>query len=871
MHNILTMKDFHTSILFLCLAALPQIGQAQFGPGGGGGGDRGPGGGDRGPGGLGGQQDNRKKKEFIPGVDESLAPKGSAKLAGVLTDSTSGNPVEYATVALLSLATGKPIDGGISDGRGKFSLKNLPEGQYKLQYSFIGYQTRESKPFTLDKKSDINLGSVILAPDVRLLGEVTVTGQRALIEEKVDRLVYNAEKDLTARGGDASDILKKVPLLSVDLDGNVSLRGSSNIRVLINNKPSTIVAASVADALKQLPADMIKSVEVITSPSAKYDAEGSAGIINIITKKNTLHGATLTVDAGAGTRGSNLGLNGSYREGKLGITLGGFGRGMYNRSESSLNQTTFSKLGSQQSIQNANSNDRPIFGSYSMGFDYDLKPNESLSANIRYGTRNFVQQQNQLTDLYLNSLFSSTTRRDVLSRNLANSIDASIDYVHTYGVADQKQTQPELSLSVQLSRANVTNNFTANYLNVSGEPLRRQRNLNDNTNQELTFQADYQTPMGSRQLLEFGGKIIQRQVDSQYEYLFATGGSDLFFTDTKSPSGSLNYGQGIQAGYLSYTYASRSKYNIKAGMRYEHTGIDAYGSNGQRLAIPDYGNLVPSVNVSRPLTKNTTLKAAYNRRIQRPGLQQLNPNVNQANPQNIVVGNPLLNPELTDNVELGLSTTIKKVYLNVSVFGRQTNNEITQVRIPSDSVQGAIITTFRNIGFEQTVGGNIFGNVQITPKWSINGGLDLYYRVVQGQVASLEGKSVTLRNEGFIVGGRLMTQLQFGKGWAMQLNGFMSGPRIQLQGQQGGFYSYSLGVRRDFANKMGSLGLATDNFFGGVQMTSTFASPTLMQESVNRLYNQNVKLTLNYRIGKMTFQPKKRKRQQEGGGVQDEQ
>ncbi|CCH00066.1 TonB-dependent receptor [Fibrella aestuarina BUZ 2] len=860
--NTLAMNRLSALILLVALSA-PAY--AQFGPPGGGGGGMG------GPPGMGGyrqgQQDSKKTKEFVPGVD-SNAPKGSAKLGGILTDSASGKPVEYATIALIDATTGKPVDGGVSDGQGKFSLKNLPAGTFRLQYSFIGYQTRNAGPIQLEKNTDMKLGTVTLAPDVRLLGEVTVTGQRAMIEEKVDRLVFNAEKDLTARGGDAADLLRKVPLLSVDLDGNVSLRGSTNIRVLINNKPSTIVAANVADALKQLPSDMIKSVEVITSPSAKYDAEGSAGIINIITKKNTLHGMTMTVDAGAGTRGSNLGLNGSYREGKLGISLGGFGRYMYNRASSTFDQTTLLPGGgTQRSLQQNSNFDNPLFGSYSLSADYDLKKDESLSASVRYGTRNFVQSQSQFTQTYLNNVYNGNpTTRDIQQKNLSNSIDASLDYLRTYGSGEGNQTRPELSLSLQLSRANVDNNYTANLLSgTSSEILRRQRNVNDNTNQELTFQADYQTPLGSRQLLEVGGKAINRQVNSQFEYLAATGNSDLFVPDLNSPSGSLDYQQGIQAGYVSYTYASRSKYTLKAGVRYEHTGISAFGTDGKSLGIPDYGNLVPSVNLSKQLSQTTTLKAAYNRRIQRPFLQMLNPNVNASNPLNITKGNPYLSPELTDNVELSLSTTVKKVYLNWSVFGRQTNNEITQVRIASDSVPGAIITTFANIGFERTIGTNVFGNVQLTPKWSINGGVDLYYRLMRGQVTDASGRSETRENAGTILSGRLTSQWSLGK-WGIQANGFVSGPRIQLQGQQGGMYMYSVGVLRNFANKQGSIGLAAENFAGGVQMVSTFSSPTLQQESVMRLYNQNVKLTFNYRFGKMTFQPKKRRTNREGGG-----
>ncbi|CCH53740.1 TonB-dependent receptor [Fibrisoma limi BUZ 3] len=826
---------------------LPSISRAQFGPP--------PGGGP--PGGFGGQ-DDRRKKEFTGLTDDT--PKGNAKIAGLLTDSTTGKPVEYATIALLNAQTGKPIDGTTTDAKGRFTLPKLAPGTYRLQYSFIGYTTRESQPIKLDRNTDLALGTVILAPDERTLNEVNVTGQKALIEEKVDRLVFNADKDLTSKGGDASDVLRRVPLLSVDLDGNVSLRGSSNIRVLINNKPSTIVAASVADALKQLPADMIKTVEVITSPSAKYDAEGAGGIINIVTKKNTLHGLTLNIDAGAGIRGSNLGLNGSYRQGKLGISLGGFGRAMYNRASSSLEQTTLTGDRPTRTSQSATAFDKPLFGQYTLGIDYDLAKNQSLTANIRYGTRNFVQEQQQRTNTFVENQLLNTTNRFVDRRDLSNTVDVNVDYIRTF------RPQQEWTISTQYSRTNLTNNFYADLLTRTDSLMGRQRNVNGNVNQETTFQTDYQTPIRRNQLLEFGAKAIIRQVSSEYQYLVASGSSESFVTDPTNPSGSLNYQQMIQAGYVSYTYVTKNKYTFKVGTRYEHTGITARTGESTTnptttLAIPDYSNLVPSINVSKSLKGSTTLKAAYNRRIQRPGLQQLNPNVNAANPQNITVGNPTLRPELTDNAELALSTTIRKLYVNASVFGRLTNNAISQVRLPSDTLAGAIITTFQNIGVQRTVGGNVFFNIGITAKWSVNGGLDGYYMYLQGTTPGADGRSVTISNTGVSIGGRLMTQLQLSKGWNVQGFSFFRGPMPQLQGQMGSMYMYSVGVRKDVANKRGSIGLAAENFAGrGVQMRTTLQSPQLAQVSIMRLYNQNVKVTFTYRIGKMSFEPPRRKK-----------
>ncbi|WP_266369343.1 TonB-dependent receptor domain-containing protein [Tellurirhabdus rosea] len=841
------MKPF-VSIILVFFSLLAPPARAQFGPPPGGGGPGGP------PGGFSGS-DDRRKKEFVPGLTDET-PKGNARISGLLTDSTTGKPVEYATVALLNPKTGKPIDGTTSDAKGKFALTKLAPGEYRLQYSFIGYKTVESKVLRLDKATDLNVGSVSLPPDVRVLGEVSVTGQRAMIEEKVDRLVYNAEKDLTAKGGDASDILRKVPMLSVDLDGNVSLRGSQNIRVLINNKPSTIVAASVADALKQLPADMIKSVEVITSPSAKYDAEGAAGIINIVTKKNTLHGLTLNVDAGVGLRASNLGLNGSYRQGKLGITLGGFGRAMYNRASSSLDQTTFRNGESLRSVQQGTAFDKPLFGQYSLGLDYDLAKNQSLTANVRFGTRNFRQEQNQLTYNYagLNAGFVplDTTSRDVDRKDLSNSVDINVDYIRTF------KPQQEWTISTQYSRTGLVNNFDADMLGAFGDPTRHQRNINHNINGELTFQTDYQTPLKTNQLFEVGAKVIRRQVDSRYEYQTALGDGN-YFPDLTNPSGSLNYQQTIEAGYLSYTYVTPSKYTFKIGTRYEHTGITARTNENVTLNIPDYSNLVPSVNISKTI-KGTTLKAAYNRRIQRPGLQQLNPNVNAANPQQISVGNPTLSPELTDNVELSLSKNIRRVYLNAALFGRFTNNAITMVRLPSDTLAGGIISTFQNIGVQRTYGANLFFNATLTSRWTLNGGLDGYYVYMQGMTQGVDGKSVTISNDGVSIGGRLMTQVQLPKNWSIQGFTFFRGGTPQLQGRMGGMYMYSVGIRKDVAQKRGSIGLAAENFLGnGVRMQTVLNSPTLSQVSVMNLYNQNVKLTFTYRLGKMTFEPPRKR------------
>ncbi len=789
----------------------------------------------------------RNRESVLTALNDSQ-PKGTSKITGTITDSLTAEPVAYSTVSLINRETGKVTDGTMADDKGEFTLIQVAAGEYTVLISFVGYEDKRIPDIKIVKGKNTELGNILLQVNARTLEEVKITGVKALIEEKVDRLVYNAEGDISAKGGDASDILKKVPMLTVDLDGNVSLRGSSNIKVLINNKPSTIVASSIADALKMIPADLIKTVEVITSPSAKYDAEGSGGIINIITKKSDIEGLTLNIDSGAGLRASNLGLNGSYRNGKFGMTLGGFGRVFYNRSGGTLDQTTFGSP-SVTTRQTSSGNDNGMFGRYNLGFDYDISPNQSLSAGVAFGTRNLRRDLDYTTSLFTDNTLTSTSFREVDGKDNSHNVDLNLDYIRIF------RPQQELYVSTYYSQNNLINNFDADILNSAGEILSRMQNRNDNTNKEFTVQADFVSPVSTNQSFEAGLKGIFRNVNSDYRYLSATGAGG-FTLDPSNPSGFLDYAQNIASGYASYTYTTADKLTLKLGARYEYTTIDALDQLSA-ITIPSYGNLVPSVNISKAFANGSTVKLAYNKRIQRPGLQQLNPNYNAANPQNISIGNPGLKPEVTDNIELALSTYSGKNYFNFSVFGRQTNNAVTRITTPSDTLAGAMVTTFENIGTQKALGGNIFGNVYLTPKWTLNGGLDLYYTYMEGQIAGADGTYRMADNSGIVLGGRLQSQLVLPDSWTIQAFGGFRGKQVQLQGTMGSFYMYSLGVKKEFGNKKGSIGLAAENFLGGMKMNSTLISPLYEQYNRNNIYNQNIKLTFSYKIGKMAFVQKK--------------
>ncbi|MFT4033178.1 MAG: TonB-dependent receptor [Siphonobacter sp.] len=823
-----------------------------------------------------------QKSRAIPGTATDNDQKtGNTKITGFVVDSALTKAVEFASIALYNQATNKPVDGVVADDKGKFTLTRVAEGTYKLLITFIGFNTKTIPNVKVSKAETVDMGVIKLSASVQTLQEVTVTGQREMVEEKVDRLVYNADRDLTAKGGDATDILRKVPMLSVDLDGNVQLRGNSNVQVLINGKPSTIVASSIADALKQIPSDMIKTVEVITSPSAKYDAEGSGGIINIITKKNNLQGFTLNVDAAGGNRGASLGLNGNYRRGKIGFSLNGHGRASYNvKGKSITDQTSIVDEVSYLTRQASNSMNKNLFGTYSLGMDYDISKTSSLIAKIRFGTRNGITTQGLNTNIFKAGTQTSTSWRDIDSKDLSGTFDGSVDYTKTF------KPQQELSISGQYSRNNRTNNYVADILaSEGGEITSRQKNDNTSYNQEITFQTDYQTPMGGKnQLLEVGAKGIFRQVESDYKYYVSTGTQD-YVTDTTRTANLFNYNQNIMASYVSYQLATDNKWNFKIGGRYEYTLINADFKSSYTIDIPDYGNFVPSINVSK-LINGKTIKWAYSRRLQRPGIQSLNPNLNLSNPQNISLGNPFLKPELTDNFEMSWSNSFKGVYLNLTGFYRYTGNSINSVRSNSASIKeafagtaysailntalanvadDAVVTTSSNIGKEQTVGVNIFGNINITPKISIGGGSDIMYLMLSNGGSSVLAAS----NSGFTISGRFNVNITLKNNWAMQGFGFIRGRQVQLQGYDGGFGFYNFGIRKEFADKKASVGFGMENFlnFGGYKVHSEYVTSTITQYSTNIRYNTGFRISFSYKIGKMSFNQSQKRRK---GGIEND-
>ncbi|WP_439882019.1 TonB-dependent receptor domain-containing protein [Pontibacter sp. MBLB2868] len=813
-------------------------------------------------------QQARPQQQQAASIPGTAIPKGNGKISGTVLDATTKQPIEFATVALISTVTGKPIDGTMVDAKGHFTIQKVAAGKYNLNVSFLGYQLQTIENVTVaSDNAEVNVGTVSLASDAKKLGEVVITGEKPLVEEKIDRTVYNAEKDITNTGGNAADVLQKVPSLSVDTDGNVQLRGSSNVRVLINNKPSSIMAGNVADALKQLPADMIKSVEVITSPSAKYDAEGTAGIINIITKKDSgLEGVNGSVSATAGTRASNGNASLNVRRGKLGINANASTFQFYNHGDMT-NVTTFNQPEENRMVR-AQSGETKIRGGFMnglIGFDYEISAKNSISGSIRRNGGEFKMNndQHQLLTIGGTEQNAQSYFTDIENRNQRQGTDLNLDFLHTFG-------KPGRELAV-LSQYSTTDTDTRNYQDrfYKGEsPFYKQRNQNDGGNDELTFQVDYVHPFENKTNLEIGAKTIFRDVNSDGFY------RDIFSAGSEVNSSlTFDYAQDVYASYLTYGFAIKKKLNVKLGTRFEQTEIEgefkrlredgAYESANYK---EDYNNLIPSVALSYTLKDKHTLKANFTQRIQRPSLFYLNPFDQEQAPGTVVRGNPYLDAELTNLFEFGYSTYFKTSSISATLYMRQTDNAIETV----PGIEGnTTVITFANVAQNKTYGTSLYGSIKPVKAWTIGGSSNIYF---------VDLKSNKYENSGWMYNINANSSYSFGKGISAQFNGGFNSRRVQLQGNSASFSYHNLAFKKELFEGKGGISLGLDNpFRKSMKMENEVKAIDYSQRILINNYNRGARVTFDYRFGKMDkSKPRKPKRsirnddakQGEGNGVQ---
>lgn len=781
------------------------------------------------------------------GMGGAQKPSVVGRVTVIIQDSVTKNAIDYATISLISVKTTKSVNGGVTDAKGKLILQNIAPGDYKLLVGFMGYKTKTVLLTTTPAKPDINLGTVYISSTENTLADVQVTGTKAVIENKIDRMVYNAEADGTNAGGDATDVMRKVPMLSVDMNGNVQLRGGA-VRVLINGKPSGTMASSVSDALKMIPAEQIKSVEVITSPSAKYDAEGSGGIINIITKKSNAQGVSGTVNAAAGTRQNNGSFNLTAKTGRLSVNTS-LGTNLAYAQESRvviLNETRLNNGNLNTVSQDGFSKWSRKGYNGSLGLDYDFNAYNNISTTAKFN--NFSNGGPGASDYFINGLpATNISNMDMTFNNL----DWNVDYRKT-----SKKEGEEFSISAQLTTGRTPTSFS-NILTSAAFPSGFET-ISNNTgkNNEYTFQSDYTYPIAKATILEVGAKAILRDLKSKFD----------------NAAQDFNYNQDVSSVYGVISFDLTKKLKFKGGVRGEYTQID-FNTQNSGIQKNDYFNLFPSAILSQTLKGNSTLKLSYNRRLQRPGQSYLNPFRNESDQFNIMQGNPQLNPELSDNFELGYSTYIKGSIINASVFYRRTGGVIESSISPiSENGTNKTYTSYINVGTAQTYGMNVFASYNPKPKWTLMSNIGLNtYEVTNTQTNISTG---TFLNYNIFA----RSAYGFGKGYNFEIFGVVNSPRRTYQGKTDAMVFYGASVKKEILNKKGSIGINTLNPFNRdlhIQTVNNSATATgTVYQSQNIYYPlRSFGVNFSYSFGKLKFTEKKKiknddtKQDQQQGGM----
>ena len=759
------------------------------------------------------------------------------QISGTVIDRELKEPIPYATV-IVNDSEGKLVTGITTDEDGSFLISGIKAGNYLFKVQFIGYKTF-SKEIKLDRNnSKINIGVIELEPDISMLEETVVIAERTTIEQRVDRKIINVGKDLMTTGASASEIMVNVPSVNVDQDGNISLRGNSNVRILVDGKPTNMDPAQL---LKQIPSTSIKSIELITNPSAKYNPEGMSGIINIVLHKNSNEGFNGTVNTGA-TQGVNNRLNGSldlnYRKGKFNFytNLG------TNQGDRENGGNIF--LPAQDARQEFRIDNQRENYLYKIGLDFYLNEKNTLSfytnQNRYFGgpvgyinfddlndpTNNFTQ----VIDMNFDNLNSSYNfLYDHKFEKDGHNIQAELDYNNFEGDEDTK-----------VDFGNTDLDF------VAYQDLVLQNRSN------LTANIDYVNPLSKTSKLEMG--IEARILDTDNNY------------DTSNPQFSdatYQYDRDIYSVYSTFGQ-NFEKWSYQFGARLENYQVNAI-YNGEEVYRDDYVTVYPSGFISYNPSEKNSYQLSYSRRVDRPGFGQVNPIREVASPRLTVAGNPELDPQFTNSVEFNYTRNFKKKgSVTAGVFYRRTIDEINQVFNQVEDEPGSIFLTYQNFENNDSYGVEFSSNYKFTDWWSTNTTLELYGQTLKGVAGS---EFIEIDNEAFTF--RTNHNFSATENLTFSLFGLYRSKMQDLQLDIDDFYFVNIGARYSFLeNKNATLSLNFNDVFDTQEFNITGGRP-FPQEGRFKGETQTVYLGFSYRFGggkNLAFKRKNRDDNEAGNG-----
>ncbi len=714
-------------------------------------------------------------------------------ISGQVVESTSQNPVEFATVAILNVADNSILDGTTTDVEGKFLLKSSSQ-EIKLEISFIGFSDKIVEEYTV-QNGRIDLGQIIIEEQGQILDELVVRAEKSTTEFKLDKRVFNVGKDLSSTGASALEVLNNVPSVNVNIEGEIQLRGSGGVQVLINGKPS-VIASEEGNALGTITADMIDKVEVITNPSAKYDAEGTSGIINIVIKKEERRGinGSITLNTGVPHNHSiGLSLNRRTERFNLFSQLGvGYRELPFDRETINEDRITGRRLSSiGEEFRNE------TFYNFVLGTDYIISENQvlTLSGNVAYE----IEDQPSETQFTLvdgaesaswirNEITEATNPKFQYELQYKNDIDGDKDHNVLFSALGNFFGKDQSSV------------FTTDILSGTVD----QPNQETRTNfmeAKYTFKLDYTRPLSEDWTLETGAQYVLQDVSNDFEVSDEENG--VFIVDP-SLSNIFEYNQNVLGVYGTIAYENEI-WGIKAGLRVEDTDLKTFLVNTEEDNSQKFTNLFPSFHTSYKLTQRFSVQAGYSRRIFRPRLWNLNPFFNIRNNFSIRTGNPALLPEYTDSYEVSAIYILPKVTLNGSVYYRYTTDVVERVATFSEGVS---FTSPVNLGTTDAVG--IEFNAKYSPSKTITINGDFNYNYFQ-RLGEFEGTSFDFNADEWST--KWTSKFKLPAGVDFEVTGRYNSAVQTLQGTNADNLFADLGIRKKILKGRGVINFSIRDIF----------------------------------------------------------
>jgi outer membrane receptor protein involved in Fe transport len=778
------------------------------------------------------------------------------KIKGTVIEKVSKQPLEYATITFVNPKYPKGISGGITNSKGEFDVDINP-GTYDIKIEFISF-----KPtlFTQRKlQESTNLGQIALEEDASQLNEVVVRAEKSTVEIKLDKKVYNVGQDMMVKGGTVSDVLDNVPSVSVDTEGNVSLRGSDNIRILIDGRPS--YAVNIAEALRQLPADAIDKVEVITNPSARYDAEGGSGIINIILKKGKNQGFNGTLIASTGIPETyGLSANANYKTKKLNYftTLGYNHR--TNQGGGKTNSEYFNEDGSVKNFLDEDRNTERTRDGFNgrAGIEWTVTPNTFWTNAINYqkdnGTNTDVINYNNFDAAHN---FTGSTYRLGTGETGDENVEYTSNLIKNFNDKGHKLTvDGSISRNTDDSQSSITGSDNFN------------NTLNNQVQKQAQLQADYVLPLKEGSQFEAGYKGNFGDLNNQYYVLDNQG------VRIDNLSNTLEYKENINALYTQYGF-KKNKFSYLFGLRWEDTNIEVNLLDTNDFNTKKYNNFFPSAFVSYEISDQSNLTTSYSKRLTRPRGRFMNPAVNYSSNVNIFQGNPDLDPSLTNKFDFGYIKRWDKITFNTSAYFEDTKDVFSFVRSPTgDNVNGIPVILSRpiNLGKEQKYGFEFTLNYNPFKIWRINSNFNLYNVKTTGEnsYTDTNGNLIVqnLDNQANTWSARVSSKLTLPYKIDWQLNANYNGEQKTAQGKSLGQFGMNTAFSKDVLKDKATIAFNISDIFNSRIMKSYTYLENQTSYSEMQFRKRQFNLSFTYRFNKPKGEKEKnpQPKNEDGGG-----